>query len=46
VDDAAARALGITWTAHQPSLAQAIPPAYTEHIGRQLIERVRANVEL
>lgn len=34
----AARAMGIGWTRHQPSLAQAIPPDYTEHIGRQLIE--------
>lgn len=32
----AARAMGMDWTTHQPSLAQAIPPAYTEHIGRQL----------
>ena len=36
----AARALGIDWTDYQPVLAQAIPPAYTEHIGRQLRKRL------
>ena len=36
----AARALGVDWTTHQPSLSQMIPPAYTEHIGRQLRERI------
>jgi DNA (cytosine-5)-methyltransferase 1 len=39
----AARLMGIDWTDHQAALAQAIPPAYTEHIGRQLfaaLERV------
>lgn len=35
---AAAAALGIDWTDYQPALAQAIPPAYTEHLGRQLID--------
>jgi DNA (cytosine-5)-methyltransferase 1 len=34
----AADALGIDWTDYQPVLSQAIPPAYTEHIGRQLME--------
>jgi DNA (cytosine-5)-methyltransferase 1 len=33
------RAMGIDWMT-QNELAQAIPPAYTEHIGRQLIERL------
>lgn len=33
----AATALGIDWTSHTASLAQAIPPAYTEHIGRHLM---------
>jgi DNA (cytosine-5)-methyltransferase 1 len=37
---AAADALGINWTTHQPVLSQAIPPAYTTHIGRQLIARL------
>lgn len=31
-----ARAMGIDWMS-KPELAQAIPPAYTEHIGRQLM---------
>lgn len=39
---AAAEALGIDWTDYQPVLAQAIPPAYTEHIGRQLIDAMEA----
>jgi DNA (cytosine-5)-methyltransferase 1 len=30
-------ALGIDWTSDRRELAEAIPPAYTEHIGRQLI---------
>ncbi len=38
----AAKALGIDWTTYQPVLAQAIPPAYTEHIGRQLREHLAA----
>ena len=33
----AALALGIDWHHYQPDLAQAIPPAYTQHIGRQLL---------
>ena len=33
----AAAALGIDWTDRQPELAQSIPPAYTEHIGRDLL---------
>jgi hypothetical protein len=36
----AAAALGIDWTTHQPSLAQAIPPAYTEWIGAHLLRVV------
>jgi DNA (cytosine-5)-methyltransferase 1 len=35
---AAAAALGIDWTNDQRRLSQAIPPAYTEHIGRQLLK--------
>jgi hypothetical protein len=33
-------AMGMDWTESRRSLAQAIPPAYTELIGRQLIERL------
>jgi DNA (cytosine-5)-methyltransferase 1 len=33
----AAAALGIDWTTDQRRLSQAVPPAYTEHIGRQLL---------
>ena len=32
------RAMGIDWTGEKPYLVEAIPPAYTEHIGRQLLE--------
>jgi DNA (cytosine-5)-methyltransferase 1 len=32
----AAGVLGIDWTTYQPSLSQAIPPAYTAFIGEQL----------
>jgi len=35
--DAAQSAMGINWM-NREELAQAIPPAYTEYIGRQLIE--------
>lgn len=38
----AAQALGIDWTNHQAVLAQAIPPAYTEYIGGQLIDQLQA----
>lgn len=40
----AAQALGIDWTDYQPVLAQAIPPAYTEYIGRQLVRHLAAGV--
>jgi DNA (cytosine-5)-methyltransferase 1 len=36
----AADALGVDWTDHQPNLSQMIPPAYTEHIGRQILEHL------
>lgn len=36
----AAAAMGIDWTAHQDNLREMIPPAYTEWIGRQLIEQL------
>ena len=35
--DDAAKALGIWWTSYQPVLAQAIPPAFTQHLGEQLL---------
>jgi hypothetical protein len=35
------RAMGIDWTTDRLSLAEAIPPAYTEHLGRQLIEHIQ-----
>ena len=37
---AGAAAMGIDWPMTQRELAQAIPPAYTHHVGRQLMEVV------
>lgn len=37
VREAGARAMGIDWMKSRHELAQAIPPAYTEFIGRQLL---------
>lgn len=34
-------AMGIDWVTCRKQLSQCIPPAYTEFVGRQLIERVR-----
>jgi DNA (cytosine-5)-methyltransferase 1 len=34
------RAMGIDWTDDRKSIAEAIPPAYTEHIGAQLIQAI------
>lgn len=36
-------AMGIDWTDVRLEIAEAIPPAYTEHIGRQLIRQIRGN---
>lgn len=33
-------AMGIDWTRNRKEIAEAIPPAYTEYIGRQLIEHL------
>jgi site-specific DNA-cytosine methylase len=38
-------AMGIDWTRDRKHLAEAIPPAYTEFIGRQLIEQIREGKE-
>lgn len=42
VREAGAKAMGIDWMKRRPELANAIPPAYTEYLGRQLIDAVRA----
>lgn len=34
-------AMGIDWTTVRKEIAEAIPPAYTGHIGRQLIEQLQ-----
>lgn len=33
-------AMGIDWTSNRKSIAEAIPPAYTAHIGRHLAEHI------
>jgi DNA (cytosine-5)-methyltransferase 1 len=35
--EAAARAMGIDWMTRRDDIAQAIPPPYTEYLGRQLL---------
>ncbi len=35
------RAMGIDWMRNREDLAEAIPPAYTEHIGHQLMAHLR-----
>ena len=37
-------AMGIDWTGVRREIAEAIPPAYTEHIGRQLIDHLARRV--
>jgi DNA (cytosine-5)-methyltransferase 1 len=39
-----AMAMGIDWPMTRAELSQSIPPAYTEFIGRQLIQSLRAEV--
>lgn len=34
-------AMGIDWTTNRHELAEAIPPAYTEYIGKQILEAIR-----
>ena len=36
-------AMGIHWTADRKAIAEAIPPAYTHHIGAQIMEHLCAN---
>lgn len=40
----AAAALGVDWTTHTATLAEMVPPAYTEHLGRQLLAAGRTLV--
>ncbi len=35
---AAAAAMGVDWTVDQDVLSQMVPPAYAEHVGRQVLE--------
>lgn len=37
-------AMGIDWMTEWADLADAIPPAYTEHVGRQLLEAITTGV--
>lgn len=37
-------AMGIDWTADRKAIAEAIPPAYTEHIGAQLLAHIGREV--
>lgn len=42
VREAGAEAMGIDWMLHRAELAQAIPPRYTEYLGRQLLTHTPA----
>lgn len=35
-------AMGVDWEANQKEVAQMIPPAYTEHLGKQLMAHIQA----
>ena len=45
VREAGAAAMGIDWMGTRRELANAIPPAYTEFVGRQLLDHVRSRRE-
>ena len=45
VRQAGAEAMAIDWMKRRPELAQAIPPAYTEYLGRQLLAVVTKGVK-
>jgi hypothetical protein len=36
------KAMGIDWTDNRKSIAEAVPPAYTEYVGTQLLAHIRA----
>jgi DNA (cytosine-5)-methyltransferase 1 len=37
------RAMGVDWKVTLPELSQAIPPAYTRHIGERLIQHLESH---
>lgn len=39
-------AMGIDWTDDRKSIAEAIPPAYTQHIGQQLMARIEGGCSM
>lgn len=41
----ARKVMGIDWCMTQSEIAQAIPPAYTEYIGKYLMEYIRNNIK-
>lgn len=40
------KVMGIDWMQYGPEISEAIPPAYSEWIGRQMIEHVRDGVQI